>query len=206
MRAQDDLRKDLMTKAADDERFRELLLKDPKSAVKDVIGIEVPDNINLHVHEESRSDIHLLVPSADQLSDEELESMKGDGVASPLSTMMASKVTHLYDMMDSAYGAKAIHEHVRASGRIPIIDIDPRRNATLKQSTKDEASARRAAGLVLPKSRRHKERSAAECVKARLKDEFGARSIWVRGHAKVACHLVFRVLALTAGALMWLHL
>jgi len=31
-----------------------------------------------------------------------------------------------------------------------------------------------------------------------LKDEFGGRNVRVRGHAKVMCHLMFGILALTA--------
>ena len=49
-------------------------------------------------------------------------------------------------------------------------------------------------------------RSQDVIVNVRLKDEFGAWSIWVRGHAKVACHPMFGVFALTAGARMRLHL
>jgi len=35
-----------------------------------------------------------------------------------------------------------------------------------------------------------------------LKDEFGGRHLRVRGHAKVMCHLMFGILALTADQLM----
>ena len=38
-------------------------------------------------------------------------------------------------------------------------------------------------------------RTLAERVNARLKDEFGARSVRVRGAIKVKCHLMFGVLA-----------
>jgi hypothetical protein len=31
-----------------------------------------------------------------------------------------------------------------------------------------------------------------------LKDEFGGRNVWVRGHAKVMCHLMFGILAFAA--------
>ena len=41
-----------------------------------------------------------------------------------------------------------------------------------------------------------------ERVNARLKDEFGGRTVRVRGHAKVMCHLMFGVLALTANQLL----
>ena len=46
---------------------------------------------------------------------------------------------------------------------------------------------------------RYKERSQAERANARLKDEFGGRQIWVRGHTKVMSHLMFGVLRLTAN-------
>ena len=41
-----------------------------------------------------------------------------------------------------------------------------------------------------------------ERVNARLKDEFGGRSIRVRGPAKVMAHLMFGVLALTADQIL----
>ncbi len=36
----------------------------------------------------------------------------------------------------------------------------------------------------------------------RPRDSYGARHVRVRGHARVACHLFLRVLALTGGQLM----
>jgi hypothetical protein len=45
--------------------------------------------------------------------------------------------------------------------------------------------------------RRYQLRSMSESVNSRLKDEFGARSIRVRGATKVMAHLMFGVLALT---------
>ena len=46
------------------------------------------------------------------------------------------------------------------------------------------------------------ERSASERVNARLKDEFGGRTVRVRGDAKVACHLFFWIIALAADQIM----
>jgi len=45
-----------------------------------------------------------------------------------------------------------------------------------------------------------------ERVNGRLKDEFGGRHVRVRGHAKVLCHLMFGVVALTVDQLMRLTL
>jgi hypothetical protein len=41
-----------------------------------------------------------------------------------------------------------------------------------------------------------------ERVNARLKDEFGGRTVCVRGAAKVMAHLMFGVLALTVDQLL----
>ena len=49
---------------------------------------------------------------------------------------------------------------------------------------------------------RYNERSGAERVNGRLKDDFGKRYVRVRGHAKVLCHLMFGILALTCDQLL----
>ncbi|EQD74244.1 transposase, IS4 family protein, partial [mine drainage metagenome] len=49
---------------------------------------------------------------------------------------------------------------------------------------------------------RFKTRTQVERVNARLKDEFGARWLRVRGPAKVTAHLMLAVLALTADQLL----
>ena len=41
-----------------------------------------------------------------------------------------------------------------------------------------------------------------ERVNARVKDDFGGRTIRVRGHAKVMTHLMFGILALTVEQLL----
>ena len=45
-------------------------------------------------------------------------------------------------------------------------------------------------------------RTTVERVKGRLKDEFGACQVRVRGHAKVLCHLMFGMVALAVSQLM----
>jgi hypothetical protein len=41
-----------------------------------------------------------------------------------------------------------------------------------------------------------------ERVNSRLKDEFGAAMVRVRGNAKVMCHLMFGIVALTADQIL----
>ena len=123
-------------------------------------------------------------------------------VALPLAIMTSRLVTNLYDLMDSAYDAPIIREHSRSLGHVPIIDINPRRNTTLREELRAEARRLELLHFERPEDRRYKERTTVERVYARLKDEFGGRMIRVRGYAKVLAHLMFGILALTADQLL----
>lgn len=127
-------------------------------------------------------------------------SLHDSQAAIPLATITASRVTNLYDLMDAAYDAPEIREKSRALGHVPIVDANPRRGGKAEASA--EALARRTAGYGLAEEIRYNERSASERVNGTLKDNYGGRTIRVRGHAKVFCHLMFGMLALTAEQLM----
>ena len=43
-------------------------------------------------------------------------------VAIPLMTMTSARIAYLYDLMDAAYDAAAIHDHGQALGHRPIIN------------------------------------------------------------------------------------
>ncbi len=72
----------------------------------------------------------------------------------------------------------------------------------MKAELEAEAGRLRRLGLKRPEDVRYHERSASERVNGRLKDEFGGRMVRVRGNAKVMCHVMFGLLALTADQLM----
>ena len=128
-------------------------------------------------------------------------SLHDSQAAIPLATLTATRVTNLYDLMDSAYDAPEIRAHSESLGHVALIDVNPR-NAARKLELKTETQAQRAAGHVYPEHLRYRERTTVERVNGRLKDEFGARQIRVRGHAKVLCHLMFGILALTVTQLL----
>lgn len=119
-----------------------------------------------------------------------------------MATLTDTRVTNLYDLMDSAYDAQQIHAHSRELGHVPLIDINPRRDKVLKEELESENKRRNAANYQTAEDQRYKERSTVERVNGRLKDEFGGRMVRVRGHAKVMCHLMFGILALTADQLL----
>jgi len=127
-------------------------------------------------------------------------SLHDSQAAIPLASLTAGRVTNLYDLMDSAYDAPEIRSYSGALGHVPIIDVNPR-TTERKQEIAVEAKARRRAGHRPAEDIRTNERSAGERVNGRLKDDFGATTVRVRGHDKVRCHLMFGVLALTVEQL-----
>ena len=129
-------------------------------------------------------------------------SLHDSQAAIPLARLTAQRVTHLYDLMDSAYDAQSIHEQVRGLGQIPIIDAHPRRDAAQKAELQAEAKRRKLLNFNYAEDVRYRERTTVERVNARLKDEFGGRTIRVRGNAKVMCHLMFGILALAADQIL----
>jgi len=115
-------------------------------------------------------------------------SLHDSPVSIPLAQMTATRVASLYDLMDAAYDAPEIHAFSRRLGHVPIIDHNPRRSGVKKQ-------------MDPPEKHRYKERSSAERVNSNLKDNYGGRHVRVRGPKKVACHLMFGLVALTATQL-----
>lgn len=110
-------------------------------------------------------------------------------VALPLATTTAKRVTNLYDVMDSAYDSVIIRGYSRVLGHVPLIDFN-------KRSPKDTRA------FEPHEVERYKERSVAERMNARLKDEFGGRMIYVRGALKIKAHLMFGLIALTVDQLL----
>jgi Transposase DDE domain/Transposase domain (DUF772) len=121
-------------------------------------------------------------------------------VAIPLATISTQRVTYFYEVMDAAYEAYHIEEQSRQLGHIPI--IEPKAPGGAKSQAKDIPMSKPKRELSPAQKQRYKERTMVERVNARLKDEFGARHIRVRGAKKVMAHLMFGVLALTVDQLL----
>lgn len=115
-------------------------------------------------------------------------SLHDSQAAIPLARMTAGRLTSLYDLMDSAYDSKQIHQFSQQLGHVAI--IEPQKRGDQKRELAPHERARFA------------ERSTVERVYSRLKEEFGARYIRVRGCAKVMAHLMFGIIALTADQLL----
>ncbi len=118
-------------------------------------------------------------------------SMHDSRAAIPLSRISAERVTSLYDLMDAAYCSTDLREHCRGLGHIPLIDHNPRKSEKIEFAPHEAI--------------RYNERTVAERINGRLKDEFGGRTVMVQGATKVMSHLMFGVLALSADQLMRLR-
>ncbi len=95
------------------------------------------------------------------------------------------------------------HERGRQNAPQPILAvINPRGNKALKEEIEADARRRKRLGFQCAEDVRYHERTASERVNGRLKDEFGGRYVRVRGAAKVMCHCMFGVLALTGDQLL----
>ncbi len=118
-------------------------------------------------------------------------SMHDSLAAIPLSLISAERVTNLYDLMDAAYCSSELRAHSRSLNHVPLIDHNPRRGAKIEFAPAEAI--------------RYNERTAAERSNARLKDEFGGKTLRVKGDTKVMAHLMFGLLALSADQLMRLR-
>ena len=133
-------------------------------------------------------------------------------VAIPLMTMSSQRVTYLYDLMDAAYDAAAIRAYSLQLGHRPITD-HPKRlrkvgevQVPLRKNSKSFERVvimeARAEEMTWAEKARYAERTMVERVFSRLKDQFGARSIRLRGSQKIMAHLMFGLLALTVDQLL----
>ena len=109
-------------------------------------------------------------------------------VAIPLIKLTSNKVSYLYDLMDAAYDAQRINQTSRQLGHVPIID----KNARGKE----------AIPMAPHEAERYKIRTSSERANSRLKEDFGADNVMVKGHVKVTLHLMLGVVVLFADQLM----
>ena len=69
---QAELQGKIIAKAQAEPEFRAQLVADPKAAIEEVIGSEIPEAITVQVHEDSATSFHLVLPPSRELTEEEL--------------------------------------------------------------------------------------------------------------------------------------
>ena len=75
MQSAEEMRRQLTEKAVVDAAFRAQLVSDPKGAIHQEFGIQVPDNVRIQVHESDMQTIHLALPPGPDLDEEQLEAI-----------------------------------------------------------------------------------------------------------------------------------
>ena len=68
MQSEAEVKAHIAMKAAEDDEFRARLLADPRAALEEETGLRLPDDYRLHVHEESATDAHMVLPPKPELS------------------------------------------------------------------------------------------------------------------------------------------
>lgn len=127
-------------------------------------------------------------------------SLTDNQVAIPLAKLTAQRVVGLYDLMDSGYDASGIVEHSKSLGRIPI--IEQRAGPGKTEDKRQEKLAWKTLNWKPADMVRYEKRTVVERSFSRLKDEFGASFVRVKGPAKVCAHLMLSILILAADQLL----
>ena len=75
MKTAGQLRIQLLDKAAEDEAFRSRLLEDPDTAIKEELGVSMPEGLKINVLEDSADTTNIVLPPRARLDEAELESI-----------------------------------------------------------------------------------------------------------------------------------
>ena len=75
MMTYNEMREQLLAKAAGDEDFRARLVGDAKAAIEEEVGFAVPDSVSIEVHEDTATTAHLVLPPAARLTTADLEAV-----------------------------------------------------------------------------------------------------------------------------------
>ncbi|MGF1470874.1 MAG: NHLP leader peptide family RiPP precursor [Rubrobacteraceae bacterium] len=82
----EEMRRRLIQRSMEDERFRQRLLDDPKAAIEEELGTSLPEEVEVRAVEEGPDKVYLALPPKprgvaedDELSARELETVAGGG-------------------------------------------------------------------------------------------------------------------------------
>lgn len=81
---------DLSTRVAErvaaDPAFRAYLITDPRAAISSVLGVEIPEGVDITVHESTPTHVHLALPPYEPAGDDDLDAISGGSSAPPHDT------------------------------------------------------------------------------------------------------------------------
>lgn len=62
MKTASEMREEITQRAAADPAIRQRLVESPKQAIAEVLGVEIPNSIEVQVHEEDATTAHIVLP------------------------------------------------------------------------------------------------------------------------------------------------
>ena len=74
-RSTEEMRAHLTQKAMENPEFRSQLTADPRATISKEFDIEIPDNLDIQVHESDMRTVHLALPPSTELNEEQLEAI-----------------------------------------------------------------------------------------------------------------------------------
>ena len=77
MQSPNEMRMKIVDKAAEDADFRAKLLRDPKAAIGQELGVTIPESMTIQVHEETTATAHLVLPPGSKLNEGDLRAVAG---------------------------------------------------------------------------------------------------------------------------------
>lgn len=75
IKSAEEMQSHLVEKAAQNAEFRSQLLSDPKSIFAQEFGIEIPDSIQVQVHQNDLQNVHISLPPQSEMTEEQLEAV-----------------------------------------------------------------------------------------------------------------------------------
>ena len=75
MRTGEEMLQHIVEKSALDPDFRRQLVADPKYAISQELDITIPESMTIEVHESDMQTVHLALPPAPNITEEQLEAI-----------------------------------------------------------------------------------------------------------------------------------
>ena len=77
LKSRTELEAELIARVADDEAFRARLLDNPREVIQEAVGVAIPEDFTIQVHEEDGMSAHIVLPPSGQLTEADLELVAG---------------------------------------------------------------------------------------------------------------------------------
>ena len=72
-----EMKAQILARATEDGEFRAKLLGDPKPVISAELGITIPEDFTIQVHQDGAATAHMVLPQSEQLTEEDLAQVAG---------------------------------------------------------------------------------------------------------------------------------